>query len=672
MPPSIDHHDFGMLRENGVFVTPYGLPDLPRAADVNKVKRQIEKGIRMPSGNVVSYSADMVDALAAPWLEPDLMVAQFRSPRFKPTRAGMAATVTGLAASPLLQTNVFNPRALMKLPIPQSDADGRVAVPWAPTDRRTDPDCAARMLIDVPTRSELNQRVLESERHIVADQGQLAELVAREGVQEDLLGVIVNYTTPGLTRRLAATTIDGNSRLAIGRQKVRDWINAERDSIIDCVRSRRPRLALARLLDQMRDGLLPLEFDDTIALRHLRQAIEGIIENRSTEDLLDSGYYAVANLFAVPLTLIVAFEPHDDYSTVLDAADTLMRNLHHPARAATRWDQSAGNAEIRDEIVAKLYDAGDLNEGEALLVGPKYEEATNRHSERSEPDHRAMAVIELVNGQSDLAKKARAIFGAATGKPRPGRRDRARLIVAALSEQIDSGNAKLRNDFETAVQDVLDTPRFGNICSMTVDSDLQPTKIVAHAKSELDKETSVENGEWLMELGLKGAIALAALGHLRRGYATSTEDAPRPYQIIDNMLEDQFGLELLGDAIQAWRDGRRLPEYDADERTPKEHGGDLRPATLGKMFSGEKDMPPEPTARDLCESLRNTLRNKFMPTYEELVGLPEVRTEGIAPDAVEGVLTIIEPVRKRLELNAEKYRDFHGDPNADAVDEDDE
>ena len=35
------------------------------------------------------------------------------------------------------------------------------------------------MLIDVPTRDELNKRVLESERHIVADQSQLAELVTR-------------------------------------------------------------------------------------------------------------------------------------------------------------------------------------------------------------------------------------------------------------------------------------------------------------------------------------------------------------------------------------------------------------------------------------------------------------------------------------------------------------
>jgi hypothetical protein len=280
--------------------------------------------------------------------------------------------------------------------------------------------------------------------------------------------------------------------------------------------------------------------------------------------------------------------------------------------------------------------------------------------------------LRLENRQSDRAKKARAIFGAATGKPRPGRRDRARLIVAALSEQIDSGNAKLRSDFETAVQDVLDTQRFGNICNMTIDSDVQPAEIVEEAKIELDKATSVENGEWLMELGLKGAIALAALGHLRRGYATSTEDAPRPYQIIDSMLEDEFGLKLLGDAIQAWRDDKRLPEYDADERTPKRNGGDLRPATLGKMFSGERDTPPEPTARDLCESLRKTLRNRFVPTYEELIGLPEVRTEGIAPDAVEGVLAIMEPVRKRLELNAEKYRDFHGDPNADAIDEDEE
>lgn len=665
--PSTIHHDADLLREHGVFLTPYGLPDLPRAADQNKVKRVIDKGIRMPSGNVISYSADMVDALAAPWLEPDLMVAQFRSPRFKPTRAGMAATVTGLAASPLLQTNLFNPRAVMKLAIPESDHEGRVAVPWAPTDRRVDPDCAARMLIDVPTREELDHRVLESERHILADQSHLADLVAREGVQEDLLGVVVNYQTPGLARRLAVTTIDGNSRVAISRQSVRDWINAEREEILDVVRSRRPRLALGRVLDQMRGGLFPLEFDDTVALRHLRRAMANIVETKPTKELLDSGYYAVANLFAVPLTMIVAFESDEENSTVLDASDTLMRNLHHPARAATLWDQSAGHAEIRDEIVAKLFDADEITEGEALLVGPRYEEAAHRHGEPSEPDRRAMAVINLINGPDDLGKKARVIFRAATGSG-AGRRDRARLIVAALSEQIDSGNSKLRNDFETAVQDVLDTQRFGSVGNMVDDSDEEPEVIVAQAKGERAAGTTVENSDWLMELGLKGTIALAALGHLRRDYAISTEDAPRPYQIIDNMLDDEFGLELLGDAIAAWRTDERLPEYDADKRQPRDDAGDLRPATLGMLFSGETEMPPEPTARDLCETLRNVLRSKFMPTYDDLVKLPEVRAEGIAPDAVNGILSIMEPVRRRLERNAEKYHDFHGDPNGD-VDE---
>ncbi|MGN6373673.1 MAG: hypothetical protein ACTHM1_11920 [Solirubrobacteraceae bacterium] len=673
MPTSIDHHDVPLLREHGVFLTPYDLPDLPRAADVNKVKKQIEKGIRMPSGNVVSYSADMVDALAAPWLQPELMVAQFRSPRFKPTRAGMAATVTGLAAAPLLQTNLFNPRALTKLSIPSSDSEGRVAVPWAPTDRRIDPDCSARMLIDVPTRDELNQRVLESERHIVADQSALAELISREGVQEDLLGVIVNYQTPGLARRLVATTIDGNSRLAIGRQSFRDWINAERDAILEIAQSRRPRLALSRMLNQMRDGLFPLEHDDTVALRHLRKAIESIVNERSTERLIETGYFAVANLFAVPFTLIVAFEPQDDEFTVLDAADTLMRNLHHPSRAATRWDQSAGYAEIRDEIVAKLYNAGDLTLGEALLLGPRFEEAALRYDQPSEPDRRAMAVMELINGDSETGRKARAMFGAATGKPRPSRRERARLIVAAIGEQIDSGNAKLRSDFETAVQDVLDSGRYGTVGNMTVDGGKELDGLVEQAKIELASGKTPENGgEWMMELGLKGAVALAALGHLRRGYAQNTQDAPRPYQVIDNMLSEQFGLEFLGAAISAWRNGERLPEHDPQTREPKADAGDLRPATLGAMFSGEKDMPPEPSARDYCDSLRSVLRDKFMPVYDDLMKLPEVATEGVPPDAVESILAITERVRRRLELKAELYRDFHGDPNGEFADSSDD
>lgn len=242
--------------------------------------------------------------------------------------------------------------------------------------------------------------------------------------------------------------------------------------------------------------------------------------------------------------------------------------------------------------------------------------------------------------------------------------------MAALSEQIDSGNAKLRSDFETAVQDVLDTLRFGTVSNMTTDSDFEPADILVEAKAEIAEGVLVENSLWLMELGLKGAIALAALGHLRRGYATSTEEAPRPYQIIDNMVDDEFGLQLLADAIQAWRDGQRLPEYDPEKRKIKDVETDLRPATLGQLFSGEKELPPEPSARDLCETLRKVLEQKFMPPYNTMMKLPEVQQEGIAPDSVNGVLRMMEPVRKRLELQAEKYTEFHGDPNGDEGDED--
>jgi hypothetical protein len=135
------------------------------------------------------------------------------------------------------------------------------------------------------------------------------------------------------------------------------------------------------------------------------------------------------------------------------------------------------------------------------------------------------------------------------------------------------------------------------------------------------------------------------------------------------MLSDEFGLELLCDAIQAWRDGARLPEYDPYERRAKPEEGDLRAATLGAMFSGDEEMPPEPTARDYCDSLRAVLRDKFMPIYDDLMQLPKVATEGIPPGAVASVLTMTEKVRRRLELKAEVYADFHGDPNAEADEE---
>ena len=45
--------------------------------------------------------------------------------------------------------------------------------------------------------------------------------------------------------------------------------------------------------------------------------------------------------------------------------------------------------------------------------------------------------------------------------------------------------------------------------------------------------------------------------------------------------------------------------------------------------------------------------------------LPEVATEGIPPDAVAGILDMTEKVRRRLELKAEAYIEFHGDPNDD-------
>jgi hypothetical protein len=649
--------------EEGVVLLPYGLPEIPKAAEGNRLRRQIEKGIPMPSGSIVTYDDAMIDALAMPWLQPGLMREQFASPRYKPTRAGMTATVTGIATMPLLQVNLFNPRALMKLSIPPADESGRVPIPWAPTDRRTDKKCVARMLVEVPTREELSERVLESERHILADQTRLADLCGREGVQEDLLGLVVHYKTPGIANRFAVTTIDGNSRVAAGRAAFRAWIEAEREQILDVVRSKKPRGKLSDLLDAMGSGVFPLDHEDVIGFRHLRTAIEKVATERSTDELLESGLYAVPNLFAMPLTLIIAFEPAEKTSTILDAADLMMRNLHHPRRSSTKWDQSAGHAELRDDIVAKLFDEDELDEGEALLVGPRYEEAAKRHDMSGEPDVRAMAILDLVNGHHDRGRRARAILAEATGDPKEKRAERARLIVAALSEQLDSAQAKVRQDFETTLQDVLDTRLFGSVTLTREDDGDEPQELVEAAQRDREDGIKIEDSDALWELGIRGGIALAALGHLRRVYGQLASDVARPYQVLENMLADELGIELLGEAIEVWRSDGRLPQYDIETRKVEKGAGALRPTTLAAMFGEDAKPPAQPSATDLCARLRTIFDSKFMPTYQELRNLPEVAEEGVPPEAGTEVLGGLEPVRKRIELDIEKFRDFHGDPN---------
>ena len=67
-------------------------------------------------------------------------------------------------------------------------------------------------------------------------------------------------------RRLQAW-YESRPQLAIARSEYRRWIARCREEILDVVKSAKPRTALSRTLDRMRDGLFPLEQSDTIALR---------------------------------------------------------------------------------------------------------------------------------------------------------------------------------------------------------------------------------------------------------------------------------------------------------------------------------------------------------------------------------------------------------------------
>jgi hypothetical protein len=665
-------HDADALRNAGVHLTPYGLPAYTTAGNTNRL-RQILKGIPMPGDILVEHDHEMVDTLAAGWVDVDAMIPQFKSPRYKSTRAGMSATVSGLMFMTALQTNPFNPRPNTKLEIPAVDASGRVAMPWAPTDRTADPTNDARMLVQVLDRDELNNRVVESERHIVAEQASLADMISREGVEEDLLALVVRYETAGLVSPLAATTVDGNSRLAIARAEYRHWVSRYREEILDVVRSSRPRVALARTVDRMRDGLFPLEHDDPVALRHLHKAIVEVVEKRSTTKLIDEDLYGIANTFVVPVTMIVAFSPASVDSTVLDAADLMMRNLHHPARAAKIWDQASGHSEIRDEVAAKLYDNGSLTIGQSLYLGPRYEEAVCVHGLPPEPDRRAFAAVDLINGNHNLGREARALIRDAIGSGAGlGRAPRAQIITSMLTEQVRTLSAKSRKSFETTMHDVLDTKRYGSVLHTPADSDDDADELLAAAKEYVAKGYTPDNSEAIMELALKGAIALAALGHLTRVYGTKTEEMPRPYQILDNMLADKSGLgmQILSDGVAAWRNGTPLPEYDTDKRKPIKGAAPMRPTTLAVMFPNPgQTVEATDSATDLLVKMQKILAAVFQPILDELLKLPEVRREGAPPDAVQEVLDILVPAREKLGLQAAKFEEFHADEEDEVEDE---
>lgn len=653
-------HDSTRLREEGVHLIPYGLPDYPRASEVTRLHRQIARGIPMASGDVIEHDRDMVAALANGWLYPELMIPQFRAPRYKSTRAGMAATVSGLMAFTALQTNPFNPRPNAKLAIPTADTNGRVAMPWAPTDRKVDPHNASRMLVQVADRHELNERVLESERHIVGEQSTLAGLIAREGVEEDVLALIVRYETAGLTTSYAATTFDGNSRIAIARDAYRQWIVDQRDEILAVTKSKRPRAALARAIDLMRDGLFPLEHDDPITLRHLRTAVTNVLEERSTDELIDQRLFAIANLFVIPVTMIVAFEATEETATVLDAADQMMRNVHHPSRGPKVWEHAAGHAEIRDEVVGKLHDRGILSLGEALYLGPRYEEASRRHGMPSEPDLRAYAAVDFVNGNHDAAKEARSLVADAIGTPQAGRLLRAQIITAIVSEQVHNLSASTRKTFETTLSDVLNSYRFGTVKLMPADSGDTPADLREEADIAILEGEDANTAPVLTELAIKGAIALAALGHLTRPYGANTLEMPRPYQVIENMVNDPFGRRMLANAIDAWREEEFLPEYDVRKRKPIAGAPPMRPATLAALFPDpDNSITPEETSSEKLTKMRKILSDKFQPLLDELLALPEVRRAGAPADLVTEVLNILGPARTKLELQKAKFEEFH-------------
>src|SRR5207248_7129945 len=113
---------------------------------------------------------------------------------------------------------------------------------------------------------------------------------------------------------------------------------------------------------------------------------------------------------------------------------------------------------------------------------------------------------------------------------------------------------------ETTLRDVLGYPPFyGSGLPELIVNNPDPDELVVQVKAA-EKAEPGELSAAHVELGVKGGAALVMLGALAREHGALASEAARPYTVLQRMLHDPFGQELLGEAINALRAGEdRIP-----------------------------------------------------------------------------------------------------------------
>lgn len=586
--------------DRGIKPMPAGVAEPPKPAQTRALARQIaRKGIKDPAGSTVyEPDEDAAYALARPWLYPDQVAGQFERPQVKHVDAGELFLVRGSVLLTRLLPSPLNSRARSKLQIPQAGADGRVAVPWGPTDLQADPDCSHRLLFSARDLPELVASARETASIVEGMQSNLADMIGREGIEEDLLLAPGRWDLESgtMATTTAAVGLDGGSRITLSHGELGRALASFLDN--DSTLSPKRRKGLEELRAAL-DGRLPaLLVDDINAERDLRDQLERLL-SEPADRLLRTGMYRPPRLLVAPAALVIGFRPYGA-ATMLDAVQQLIGNLHK--RGPKQWEPAAQASDTRDEVIRSLRSSGDLSEADLYLLGPRYQEAVERFGKTAEPDYRIGEIVRLWYDTDARTNAARRATRAAMRKAKLRRSALAPVLTAATLEQF-TGKGD-RDRVQSTLNDL-----FANAPICPPDPVgfqarvIDPKELVREAEVELD---AGDPGPACAELATKGGVALALLGALVRPFDAAKDD--RPYAVLDRMLHHREGRRLMAQAITDLRAGGvSLTRYKPGTEDPAAFLGTGEP----EAWTGEKLREQFPTAHQAV--------TRAAPTEAELI-----------------------------------------------------
>lgn len=636
--------------DRGIKPMPAGVAEPPKPAQTRALARQIaRKGIKDPAGiSVYEPDEDAALALARPWLYPDQVAGQFERPQIKHVDAGELFLVRGSVLLTRLIPSPLNSRAGARLKIPVAGADGRVAVPWGPTDLQADPDCAHRLLFAARDLAELAASARETASIVEGMQSNLADMIGREGIEEDLLLAPGRWDldSGSMVATSTVVAIDGGSRATLSHGELARALAAMLDNHGSLSPKRRQGLEeLRAALDGRLPGLL---VDDINAERDLRDELERLL-SEPVDRLLRSGMYRPPRLLVAPAALVIGFRPYDS-ATMLDAVQQLIGNLHK--RGPKQWEPAAQASDTRDEVIRSLRSTGDITEAELYLLGPRYQEAAERFHKPSEPDYRIGEIVRLWYDVGARTNAARRATRAAMRKAQLRRSALAPVLTAAVLEQF-TGTGD-RDRVQSTLNDLFANPP---ICppepwgfpSRVVD----PSTLAAEVEQEI---AANQPGRAYAELATKGGVALALLGALVRPFDAAKE--ARPYAVLDRMLHDREGRRLLAQAITDLRAGRQsMIRLKPGTEEPAAYLGTGEPESwTGEMLREQFPTAHQavtkaaPTEADLVRRITAMIEvdGGVKELITELEQLPGVQRHGLSKILAGELKTTIADLAERL------------------------